>query len=269
MTNIMIPLAAAPKGEPLPTIFFVALVACLAVAVTPSFLDRRISLALQRRIFWGASVAASLFGFLMLYSMYQNWKEGIGVALFFLGLMTFLAYFNSPYIKIGGKIYALTVQDSRAETPRPTPADPEFDPAPDAYSGIITAMKLWWMAVPGLAICAISAYFFIFTSDHDLWFGLATALLVVLALLYGYGDGSWGYRIARGQYVQFGIVAVVTAGSFTLLYLAAYWAGRRWPFRSRRSMERVHPRLRNWPQSTGRSASARDTFRKGGENSPD
>ena len=54
-------------------------------------------------------------------------------------------------------------------------------------------------------------------------------LLVILALGTGYGDGSWNYPIARGQYVQFGIITVITAGSFAALYLIAYWAAKRWP----------------------------------------
>jgi hypothetical protein len=71
------------------------------------------------------------------------------------------------------------------------------------------------------------------------------ALLVLLAVGAGYGDASWGYAIARGQYLQFVIASVVTVGLFAVLYLLAYSAGKRWPSRRQQSMEyRAHHRHR-------------------------
>jgi hypothetical protein len=56
--------------------------------------------------------------------------------------------------------------------------------------------------------------------------------------------------IARGQYVQFALVAMITVGVFTLFfYLAGFAIGRRWPMRPKRSLERaIHPRFRDEPR---------------------
>jgi hypothetical protein len=122
--------------------------------------------------------------------------------------MTFVAYAYTPYIKVGGKIYALTVQDSRPDADEPsdkTDADaaaPKLDPAPDAYSGIISATKMWWLLVPLLVISSGNTYAFL-TGEGEGWVALiGIAFLVFLAVATGYGDASWGYGIARGRHIQ-------------------------------------------------------------------
>ncbi|ORA41762.1 hypothetical protein [Mycobacterium branderi] len=177
---------------------------------------------------------------------YPNWKEGLGAGLFVLAAMIIAAYGYTPYIKIRGKIYALSVIDSQPDTDHPcaqATADPNKDPAPDAYSGILTAKKLWWILVPVLAISSINTYAFM-THEGEGWVaGIGIGLLLVLATGAGFSDGSWGYRIARGQYTQFIIVTVITVGVFTAIYLGAYFAAKHRPLRRRQSMEyRAHPR---------------------------
>ena len=49
------------------------------------------------------------------------------------------------------------------------------------------------------------------------------AFITLLAIGVGYADGSWNYAIARRQYFQFGVVSLITAGSFAVVYLAAYF----------------------------------------------
>ena len=51
--------------------------------------------------------------------------------------------------------------------------------------------------------------------------------LVATGVLFGVGDGMGRQRVARGQYLQFGVVAMISAGIFTICYLAAYSAGLR------------------------------------------
>ncbi|BBZ22359.1 hypothetical protein MHIB_07770 [Mycolicibacter hiberniae] len=52
--------------------------------------------------------------------------------------MAIAAYVSTPYIKIGGKIYSLTIEDPDPEdTPATTDAaQQEIDPHPDSYSGL-------------------------------------------------------------------------------------------------------------------------------------
>ncbi len=99
------------------------------------------------------------------------------MALFFLGVMAVAAYAYTPSIKVGGKVYALTVQDSRPdadESSDNTDADaaaPKLDPATDAYSGIISATKMWWLLVPLLVISSGDTYAFA-TGEGEGWVAL-------------------------------------------------------------------------------------------------
>jgi hypothetical protein len=226
-------------------VFFVLLVACAVVALIQQYV--KYSRSLQRRIYWSCACLGAAAAFL---AFYPNSKKGIGIALFFLGVMIVAAYAYTPYIKIGRKVYALTVQDSEADsdensdqTTLTATATHEHDPAPDAYSGLLSATKMWWLLIPLLVISTGNVY--AFASGRGEWWvaGIGLAFLLFLAVAMGYGDASWGYGIARGQHVQFVTAAIVTVGMFAALYLAAYQTGKHCPLRRKQSMEyRAHPR---------------------------
>jgi hypothetical protein len=221
--------------------FLLVAAACLAVAVIQQFFKH--SRSSQRRVYWSCTCVAAIAGFL---AAHPDSKKGLGLVIFLLGAMTVVAYAYTPYIKFGGKIYALTVPDSEPdpdETTEAATADPERDPAPDAYSGLLTATKMWWLLIPLLVISSGNVYAFA-TGEGEAWVALiGIAFLVFLAVATGFGDASWGYGIARGQHIQFGLAAIVTVGVFAVLYLAAYHVGKRWPLRRKQSMEyRAHPR---------------------------
>ncbi|MDN5760005.1 MAG: hypothetical protein L0H59_16010, partial [Tomitella sp.] len=52
--------------------------------------------------------------------------------------------------------------------------------------------------------------------------GLAIGVVAIVAFLFGYNDGSWGHPIVRRQWIQFGIVTIITVGIFSFFYLCAY-----------------------------------------------
>ena len=83
--------------------FFGVIVLCLIVNV---LIPSRITRSSQRRIYWGSTCTAAISGFL---AFYPDWKTGLAIAGLWLAAMTFAAYAATPYIKIGGKIYAVTV----------------------------------------------------------------------------------------------------------------------------------------------------------------
>lgn len=178
--------------------------------------------------------------------VYPDWKKGLGISLFFFGAMVVAAYAYAPYINLGNKTRALTVQDSAPEgdpTPKETPAVSKLDSAPESYSGIISAIKMWWLIVGIIVISAGNVYAF-FAGNGEGWVAvIGVGLLVFLAVITGYGDASWKYPVARGQRAQFALAAVTTAGAFAVLYLSAYCAGKHLPVRRQHSMEyRAHPR---------------------------
>ncbi len=122
-------------------------------------------------------------------------------------------------------------------------ADSAVDPAPDSYSGLLTPTTMWWVLVGITAIAAGNVYAFLFGGRQALVAAVMAGFLALLAIGTGYGDASWRYPIARGQGIQFGITSFLTAGSFALAYLIAYYAGQRRPLRSKHSMEYLaHPR---------------------------
>lgn len=224
-------------------IFFVVTLAFLAFAtVTPMLtnFDR----SGERRIYWTGVAGAAISIFV---ACLPSWQYSIGAAVAVIAFMTASAYMNGPNIKVGGKIYAFHVRDSLPD-PAPDGArapeteDHHYDPAPDAYSGTVTARKFWWLLIMTMVICVGCI---IVPDPHKPWLMApgGIAALVLIAFGIGYGDASWGYPVARGQRIQFGIVTIITAGAFTVLYLAAYAAGKRWPLRRKDSLEyRAHPR---------------------------
>ena len=226
-------------------VFFVLLVACAVVALAQQYV--KYSRSSQRRIYWGCACLGAAAAFL---AFYPDSKKGIGMGLFFLGVMIAAAYAYTPYIKIGSKVYALTVQDSRpdpdensARAPDAGVTEQDQDPAPDAYSGLLSATKMWWLLIPLLVISTGNVY--AYASGKVVWWvaAIGLAFIVFLAVAMGFGDASWGYGIARGHRVQFVIAAIVTVGVFAAFYLAAYQTGKHWPLRREQSMEyRAHPR---------------------------
>lgn len=218
-------------------IFFVVAIGCLAAAVVPAFIVKR-GRSWERRVFWSGvgGVTVSVF-----FAAVPYWKQAVGMAMFSLVFMAASAYAYTPFIKIRGKIYAFYLQDS---LPDPSPGDlspagsddPDYDPSPNSYGGLVTAQKHWWAAI--VAVVFFGCCVLIRADDKPLWLApVAAVILVAQSSGFGYIDASWGHPIARGQRLQFVIISIITAGVFTILYLAGYYAGKRWPLRSKQSME--------------------------------
>ncbi|BBZ22364.1 hypothetical protein [Mycolicibacter hiberniae] len=215
---------------------------CLAGGVVLSFLsiDRNV----QRRWYWSLACLAGAAGVL---STYPTWEGAAARGLMPTVSMVVMAYVWTPHIKIGGKIYALTITDPDPDD-EPATTDPtqqEIDPHPDSYSGLLTATTLWWSLVVLGAIAAGNVYFAT-TGEGEIWVGLmGGTFFAMLCAITAYGDASWRYPIARGQYIPFVVASVITAGVLPLLYLPLYYMGKRRPLRRKQSMEYlVHPRHR-------------------------
>jgi len=236
------------------TFFLLVAGLCIATGIALSFLN--ISRSSQRRIYWASACLAAVAGFLI---GYPNIKNALGLAAMLLTTMTVMAYVSTPYIKIGGKIYALTVRDRQPDpdasstapasqpprdgAPPAKTTDAQADRAPDSYSGLLTPATMWWLLVGLAAIAAGNTYAYLFSDGQAAPAAVSAILVALLTVGGGYGDGSWRYQIARGQYVPFVVASVITAGGFALLYLGAYYAARRFPLRRTQSMEyQAHPR---------------------------
>lgn len=101
------------------------------VAVAPLVPWRR---AWERRVFWGATGAAALCGFL---AGLPDGKRGIATGLVIAGGMALVAYVYTPNIKIGGKIYAWHADD---RVPDPSPEDTAASGKPRIRIRVVIAL---------------------------------------------------------------------------------------------------------------------------------
>lgn len=220
-------------------VFFGAAVVCFIAGFSLSSL--RITRGAQRRSYWLFACLAGVSGFLMCY---PDRVTGLGVAGLFVVAMVVAAYAATPYIKIRGRIFALSLTDSRPDDPEdPTRSGRSGDPASDSYSGMLSAAKMWWMLAIIAVIAGGNAYYAAVGRENGFIPWASAAFLALLALGAGYADGSWDYPIARRQHIQLATAALVTAGVFPVLYLVSYYMATRWPLRREQSLEyRTHPR---------------------------
>lgn len=224
------------------SVFLYLLTALISATFFEAFL--KVSRATHRIIYWTCTAAAAACGFMVAY---PNCKEALLTSAFVGGCLVMIAYFKTPYIKIGGKVYALTVADSQ---PDPDVEDGhrelgvgDYDPAPDSYSGVLTPAKMWWGMIPVALMGTGSIWASASGIQPWRYAVMGGGLLFVMASLGGFGDASWGYSVARRQYLPFVLVGILTGGIFALVYLIGYYAGKRWPVRRKQSMEyRAHPR---------------------------
>lgn len=239
-------LASRPTiSEPHTLVFAVLAMVCLAVAVVPLWVTADVKK--QRRAYWGGTFAAC---FSVIVASIPDWTTGVMLAVVGAVLMAFPAYFTSSLIEIRGKVYAFHFSDAehaemadhRADGRDEPPESPAAN-APVLYAHDVTAAKNWWLMV-GVVLIGVGNIAFSLLSGHIDWTTTAAGTaLAIFALGFAYNDASGGFRVARGQYVQFTIIGIMTAGVFTALYLLAFAAGRRWPLRHRQSLEyRAHPR---------------------------
>lgn len=185
--------------------------------------DRR----LERRIFWTCSTLALFLWCVALLP--RGWGTAVGCFVAFLGILTFGAYMRTPYLKIGGRIYAFSIQDARPDPPRPgEPAPPPLPLPHDSYLGSVTARKLWWLIA--VLICGVAAA--VYLTGWDVWTVAATCFVTALAAMGGIDDATRKLPVARGQRVQAFIALVASALLWAIppiAYLASYQIGKRRP----------------------------------------
>lgn len=101
---------------------------------------------------------------------------------------------------------------------------------------------MWWLFTVVTGACALIVAMYL-ASFEGHWYAAGSVLVVVLLpLMIGHQDASWGYGVARGQIVQLVVAGVVTVGVFVLAYFLGYKVGTYWPLRSKLSPEYRHRR---------------------------
>jgi len=183
----------------------------------PIFAPRN-DLARARRLFWSGVGLAVVSAFFIAFP--PDWKAGAQLSALVAFMMLGTAYFNSPYLKFGGKIHAAFRVDAEAE-------DPPDRPRQGTTRLVTSARKLWWFIVGGMALCTFNVVQSVLTGEHLRLAVAMAAVVVATAVVFGFADGRVDDPIAQGQTLQFVLASVATAGVFAILYLGARAVGKR------------------------------------------
>jgi hypothetical protein len=219
MTAELIAAVSRPDLNQPRTTWF-SILAVISVAA-PVFVCSKRGIEFERRVYWGSMVIAMACVFV---AAYPYWKDGLGLAAFVAFIIVFRAYQATSYIKIGGKIRAFDAyyaagpgnrQAARASAGR------------DSYAGFTTVSKTWWTLTVLAAAFALTGAMYFDGQVHPLAMAIGVGLAAVLAWWYGTQDALARRPVARRQLVQFVAVSVLTAGIFTVVYLATYALTRR------------------------------------------
>jgi len=171
-----------------------------------------------RRMFWAGVGVAVVSAFFIAFP--PDWKSGAQLSAFVAFMMLGTAYFTSPHLKFRGKIHAAFRADVEAEDPPGR--------TPSGTTRLLTsARKLWWLIVAGMALCTFNVVQFVVTGDAPRLAVAMSAVIVLIAVVFGVADARAGYPIAQGQTLQFVLASVLTAGVFAVLYLGARAVSRR------------------------------------------
>ena len=200
------------------------------------------NLAVERRIYWCGWIVGGVLA--ALSALFRGWTASLAVFGLVVIAAVGYAYFRTPYLKVGRRIFALSESDKRAD--RQGPSGPQAMTARDGYVGYISAAKYWWI----LAALMIPGAAYVHFRGWD-WLAIAfTAMMAAMTAGCGFGDATGRRPIVRRQYVQALIVSVLSIplyGAPPAVYLLAYLIGKRWPAPSGRhdALTQHHRELRD------------------------
>ncbi|WP_141681968.1 hypothetical protein [Mycobacterium malmoense] len=194
----------------------------LVAAVASVVVDDR---DVQRRIYWLGWLGAALcFAVAVLP---RGWPGSLGIGLLALFAAMVYAYLRTPFLKIGGRVYAI----SRTEEAKGAPQYPRAAAKNGSYPtamGSLSARNMWWILVAMTCIVSLGIYVVGWTWQMS----LGAAFLTVMGALAGIDDGSRKLPIARGQHIQAFLASVASILLWLappICYYIGYRVGQHWP----------------------------------------
>lgn len=199
--------------------------ALVVVGVTVAVITQAKQRQVKRRIYWAGLLSA--VGCASVSLLPLGIKATVIVFVAFSLVVVFQAYVSTPYLKIGGRILALRMPDSRPDSipgGSPSPSAPTAAPE-DSYAGQLSATTYW--SIMAILICCVSASVYL-----GGWIPQTVPAVVVLtglAVPLGIADATRKLPVARGRWVQAGIITIASLVLWMgppLAYLVGYQIGR-------------------------------------------
>ncbi|QRY53843.1 hypothetical protein [Mycolicibacterium septicum] len=171
---------------------------------------------LERRIYWLCWVAGGLV--MVLATRAQNPDRALGLVGFSVAMATMMAFFRTPYLKIGNTIYAISGGDRK-------PDPPEEDGVTDGSYGRLRAPTVWWL----LAIFVGAGAYVVWDEGWAAMPSVAAGIFTLCTAMTGFVDITGDFSRFRRQYVPAAVLAVASIPLYCappLLYLLCYEIGR-------------------------------------------
>jgi hypothetical protein len=181
-----------------------------------------------RAVYWIASLAGSALLGLAATPRGPGTAAVVAAACLVFVVLTAIAY--TPYLKIGGRVIASHVDDSRPDEPDGTAPPFKTGSAAESYDGLHRADIMWWGTATGAVVIAVLTV--LTRWQPELLFFVIPFTCIIAA--YGFDDARRKQPYARGNrlpFIIFGVASVTYALLPLLAYLGAYRLGLRTPRR--------------------------------------
>jgi hypothetical protein len=181
-----------------------------------------------RAVYWITSLAGSAL--LGLAATPRGPVTSAVVAVTCLVFVVLMAIAYMPHLKIGGRVIASFVSDSRPDQPDGTAPPFSTGSAAESYDGWHRADIMWWGTAAGAVVIAVLTV--LTRWQPGLLFFVIPFTCIIAA--YGFDDARRRQPCARGNrllFIIFGAASVTYALLPVLAYLGAYRLGLRTPRR--------------------------------------
>lgn len=179
----------------------------------------------QRRVYWGCWLVGG--SVLTLVGEHAAPGQGWLFAVIMAVSSLMIAFFKSPYIKIGGRIYSARLDERQPDPPRDGRPAPDPEPLPaDRYNDQLSAGTFWWL----LAVTGTGSSIVVLDSGWTFHSYMLAAMLIAVLAWTGRQDGRGGHCVARGRYLPATVCAAASVAMFLIpvaAYLGAFTLARR------------------------------------------
>lgn len=204
----------------------IALIGAFVAAAGAIFADCVKRRSMARAVYWMCAYISISCVALSVVPM--GWYHVIGFTMFGIVIAVGYAYAETPFIKVGGRVYSAEVRHARPDPTDGENPDLSSPKESETYDGRHSAAYTWWLMATGSCLTALALIATGWRPASFVLVGIGAGFAVFLGL----DDGSRGFPYARGHRLPFRIAAVASlagAGIPLWCYLWGYRRGSRNP----------------------------------------